>query len=144
MVSLSTTAAPMNLQSLLDSLPNLAPSDRLLIERAYRKAEVAHAGQTRKSGEPYFTHCVAVASILAEMKLDAEAIAAALMAFGFRPRVGRCGHSRSSRSSPRFSRMKRHFRPAASPSIMLSSCATSVISGTESLICSPIDRWFRR
>ncbi len=69
----------MNLQTLFDSLPELSPHDRSLIERAYRKAEAAHAGQFRKSGEPYFTHCVAVAQILADMKLDAEAIAAALM-----------------------------------------------------------------
>ena len=69
----------MNLQSLLDLLPDITPHDRALIERAYRKAEAAHGGQFRKSGEPYFTHCIAVAHILAEMKLDAEAIAAALM-----------------------------------------------------------------
>jgi RelA/SpoT family (p)ppGpp synthetase len=69
----------MNLQSLLDLLPDITPHDRALIERAYRKAEAAHAGQFRKSGEPYFTHCIAVAHILAEMKLDAEAISAALM-----------------------------------------------------------------
>lgn len=69
----------LNLQSIFDLLPDLSPSDRLMIERAYYKAENAHAGQYRKSGEPYFTHCVAVATILAEMKLDAEAIAAALM-----------------------------------------------------------------
>lgn len=69
----------LNLQSLLDQLPDLTPNDRLMIERAYRKAESAHAGQYRKSGEPYFTHCIAVASILAEMRLDAEAISAALM-----------------------------------------------------------------
>ncbi len=50
-----------------------------MIERAYRKAEIAHEKQYRKSGEPYFTHCVAVATILAELKLDAEAIAASLM-----------------------------------------------------------------
>ncbi|MDX1994174.1 MAG: bifunctional (p)ppGpp synthetase/guanosine-3',5'-bis(diphosphate) 3'-pyrophosphohydrolase [bacterium] len=75
------TAAPatMNLHSLFASLPDLTPNDSALIERAYHKAEQAHAGQFRKSGEPYFTHCVAVASILADMKLDAEAIAAALM-----------------------------------------------------------------
>lgn len=36
-------------------------------------------GQTRKSGEPYFVHCFTVALILAELKLDAEAIAAALL-----------------------------------------------------------------
>lgn len=69
----------MNLQSLLDLLPDVTPHDRALIERAYRKAESAHAGQFRKSGEPYFSHCIAVAHILAEMKLDAEAISAALM-----------------------------------------------------------------
>jgi GTP diphosphokinase / guanosine-3',5'-bis(diphosphate) 3'-diphosphatase len=69
----------MNLQSLLDSLPELTPNDRSLVERAYRKAEAAHAGQFRKSGEPYFTHCVAVAQMLADMKLDAETVAAALM-----------------------------------------------------------------
>ncbi|MFO7323156.1 MAG: GTP diphosphokinase [Chloroflexota bacterium] len=69
----------MSLQLLLDSLPDLTPNDRSLIERAYRKAETLHAGQFRKSGEPYFTHCVAVAQILADMHLDAEAIAAALM-----------------------------------------------------------------
>ena len=44
-----------------------------------KKAEQAHEGQVRKSGEPYFTHCVAVAHILAELHLDAEAIAAALL-----------------------------------------------------------------
>jgi guanosine-3',5'-bis(diphosphate) 3'-pyrophosphohydrolase len=71
--------AVMNLQSLLNQFPDLTPNDRLLIERAYHKAEASHSGQFRKSGEPYFTHCVAVAQILAEMKLDAEAIAAALM-----------------------------------------------------------------
>jgi GTP pyrophosphokinase len=69
----------MNLQSLLDLLPELSPSDQLLIERAYHKAESAHAGQYRHSGEPYFTHCLAVAYILAEMKLDAESIAAGLL-----------------------------------------------------------------
>ncbi len=74
-----TPVLEMNLQSLLELLPDLTPHDRALIERAYRKAEAAHAGQYRKSGEPYFSHCIAVAHILAEMKLDAEAIAAALL-----------------------------------------------------------------
>jgi GTP pyrophosphokinase len=67
------------LQSLLDLMPYLSPNDRSLIERAYRKAEHWHDGQLRKSGEPYFTHCVAVARILAEMHMDAEAVAAGLM-----------------------------------------------------------------
>lgn len=74
-----TKDQPTVLQTLLDTLPTLSPNDRALIERAYRKAETAHGGQFRQSGEPYFTHCVEVARILADMKLDAEAIAAALM-----------------------------------------------------------------
>ncbi len=69
----------MNLQTLFNALPDLSPNDRSVIQRAYAKAETGHAGQFRKSGEPYFTHCVAVAQILADMKLDAEAVAAALM-----------------------------------------------------------------
>jgi GTP pyrophosphokinase len=73
------TKIPADLQSLLKGFSDLSPVDRSLIERAYQKAELAHSGQTRKSGEPYFTHCLAVATILADMKLDSEAIAAALM-----------------------------------------------------------------
>jgi RelA/SpoT family (p)ppGpp synthetase len=77
---MSHTAVVSNkLNSLLETLPEMTPNDRSLVERAYARAEAAHAGQFRKSGEPYFTHCVAVAHILAEMRLDAEAIAAALM-----------------------------------------------------------------
>ncbi|MDX2076837.1 MAG: bifunctional (p)ppGpp synthetase/guanosine-3',5'-bis(diphosphate) 3'-pyrophosphohydrolase [bacterium] len=75
----TTSSILLDLTGLLDALPDLTPNDRELIERAYIKAQVAHEGQVRKSGEPYFTHCVAVAAILTEMKLDAEAIAAALM-----------------------------------------------------------------
>lgn len=75
-----TTVAPAtSLETLLDALPKLTVDDRDIIERAYYKAEAAHKKQIRKSGEPFFTHCVAVASILADMKLDAEAIAAALL-----------------------------------------------------------------
>jgi guanosine-3',5'-bis(diphosphate) 3'-pyrophosphohydrolase len=51
----------------------------LFIERAYKFAYAAHDGVTRASGEPYITHPVAVAEILADMKLDYEAIAAALL-----------------------------------------------------------------
>jgi GTP diphosphokinase / guanosine-3',5'-bis(diphosphate) 3'-diphosphatase len=79
MVTTPSSILPPSLQGLLDSLPELNASDRDLIDRAYRTAERAHAGQLRKSGEPYITHPVAVAQILADMKLDAEAIAAALM-----------------------------------------------------------------
>ncbi|XKM13057.1 bifunctional GTP diphosphokinase/guanosine-3',5'-bis pyrophosphate 3'-pyrophosphohydrolase [Orbaceae bacterium ac157xtp] len=49
------------------------------IREAYSFAFKAHDGQFRTSGEPYITHPVAVATILAEMKLDYEAIIAALL-----------------------------------------------------------------
>lgn len=74
-----TPTTTVSLQTLLDALPDQSESSRALVERAYLLAEQAHEGQTRKSGEPYFTHCVAVAQILTEMRLDAEAIAAALL-----------------------------------------------------------------
>ncbi len=78
MVSTPTTY-PKDLESLLATSPGMNPADHALIERAYHYAEKAHIGQTRKSGEPYFTHCVAVASILADLHLDAETIAAGLL-----------------------------------------------------------------
>ena len=57
----------------------LDPEQCLFIERAYKYADAAHEGVTRASGEPYITHPLAVAVMLAEMKLDYEAIAAALL-----------------------------------------------------------------
>ncbi len=47
--------------------------------RAFLIGAHAHAGQARKSGEPYITHPVAVAGILAELGLDAETIIAAIL-----------------------------------------------------------------
>ena len=47
--------------------------------QAYKFGASAHEGQTRKSGEPYITHPVAVAQELAEMHLDAQAITAAIL-----------------------------------------------------------------
>ena len=49
------------------------------LRQAYLVARDAHEGQTRSSGEPYITHPVAVACILAEMKLDYETLMAALL-----------------------------------------------------------------
>jgi guanosine-3',5'-bis(diphosphate) 3'-pyrophosphohydrolase len=54
-------------------------ADVALIERAYAAAEKAHSGQKRKSGEPYITHPVAVAQILADLGIGAKTIAAALL-----------------------------------------------------------------
>lgn len=50
-----------------------------LLRKAYVVARDAHEGQTRSSGEPYITHPVAVACILAEMRLDYETLMAALL-----------------------------------------------------------------
>lgn len=75
----STNVYSRDLESLLHSLVDIKPNEQDLITAAYHRAEAAHAGQKRKSGEPYFTHCVAVASILAEMNMDAETIAAGLL-----------------------------------------------------------------
>jgi GTP diphosphokinase / guanosine-3',5'-bis(diphosphate) 3'-diphosphatase len=57
----------------------LPSPDIALVERAFEFSESAHRGQFRKSGEPYITHPLAVASILSEWRLDAEGLAAALL-----------------------------------------------------------------
>ena len=54
-----------------------APMQRILA--AYALAAEAHAGQTRKSGEPYVSHPVAVATVLAELGLDDVVVASALL-----------------------------------------------------------------
>ncbi|HEY2556339.1 MAG TPA: bifunctional (p)ppGpp synthetase/guanosine-3',5'-bis(diphosphate) 3'-pyrophosphohydrolase, partial [Diaminobutyricibacter sp.] len=54
-------------------------ADLSLVERAYAVAEKAHSGQKRRSGEPYITHPVAVAQILADLGIGAKTIAAALL-----------------------------------------------------------------
>jgi GTP pyrophosphokinase len=58
---------------------NHPKGDLAVIERAYTVAKDKHAGQQRQSGEPYITHPLAVAQILAEMGLGPRAIAAALL-----------------------------------------------------------------
>ncbi|HXD61247.1 MAG TPA: bifunctional (p)ppGpp synthetase/guanosine-3',5'-bis(diphosphate) 3'-pyrophosphohydrolase [Lacisediminihabitans sp.] len=50
-----------------------------IIERAYAAAELAHRGQLRRSGEPYITHPVAVAQILADLGIGPKTLAAALL-----------------------------------------------------------------
>lgn len=49
------------------------------VARAFHIGEQAHRGQTRKSGEPYITHPVAVARILADMHMDGETIVSAIL-----------------------------------------------------------------
>ena len=58
---------------------NRTTYDFPMIEKAYRIAEEAHRGQLRKSGDPYITHPLAVAEILAELGMDGDCIAAAIL-----------------------------------------------------------------
>lgn len=50
-----------------------------LVKRSYEFAKQAHAGQKRKNGEPYFSHCLAAAESIAEWGLDEATISAALL-----------------------------------------------------------------
>jgi GTP diphosphokinase / guanosine-3',5'-bis(diphosphate) 3'-diphosphatase len=54
-------------------------ADVLTLERAYEVAEELHRGQRRKSGEPFITHPLAVATILANLGLDTTTLVAALL-----------------------------------------------------------------
>ncbi len=54
-------------------------ADLSIIERAYTIAERAHDGQMRRSGEPYITHPVAVAQILADLGIGTKTVSAALL-----------------------------------------------------------------
>ncbi len=69
---------------LFDSLKEVAsqylPESQLeALRQAYLVARDAHDGQTRSTGEPYIIHPIAVARILAEMRLDCETLMAALL-----------------------------------------------------------------
>ena len=69
---------------LFDSLKDVAqeylPEPQIeALRQSYVVAKDAHEGQTRSSGEPYIIHPVAVARILAEMRLDIETLQAALL-----------------------------------------------------------------
>ncbi|GAB4437143.1 MAG: GTP diphosphokinase [Anaerolineae bacterium] len=59
--------------------PGRSKMDMDLIRRACFVAQQAHQGQTRASGEPYFQHSLAVANILADLRLDSETLAAAVL-----------------------------------------------------------------
>ena len=65
--------------ALSDKLGYLGKSDVKLVRDAYKFADEAHLGQRRASGEPYITHPLAVAGMVADWHLDAQAVMAALM-----------------------------------------------------------------
>jgi GTP pyrophosphokinase len=70
----------MDFEPWLASLGNgRSEVERDLLRRAFDVASQAHANQTRASGEPYIQHCLAAAQMLAELRLDTDTLAAALM-----------------------------------------------------------------
>src|SRR5574343_548529 len=75
----ATDAAAASFAALTHKLDYLDEADIRRVREANRFADEAHLGQFRASGEPYITHPIAVAGLCADMKLDAQAIMAALM-----------------------------------------------------------------
>ncbi|MFB0989674.1 MAG: RelA/SpoT family protein, partial [Porticoccaceae bacterium] len=68
------------LQGLTDKLSSyLDPKEVDRIKRAYHFSEKCHLGQMRQSGDPYITHPLAVANILADMRMDSESLMAGLL-----------------------------------------------------------------
>src|SRR5271168_889253 len=67
-------------EGLLAALRAHHPDDDIaLVSRAVEVATAAHAGQTRLSGEPYISHSIEVATILADLGLDTTAVAAGVL-----------------------------------------------------------------
>ncbi len=71
--------AMIELNALTDQIRKYNSGDLSLVEKAYNYAVEKHEGQVRKSGEPYITHPVSVAFILAELELDTQSVCAALL-----------------------------------------------------------------
>ncbi len=73
-------AEPTTIQALLEVLRGYLPEREVAtVRRAYDFAAAAHDGQFRRTGHPYITHPLAVADILASMRMDHQSIAAAVM-----------------------------------------------------------------
>ncbi len=72
-------AAPADLAQLQDKLTYLSPEQIEQICDAHAYAAQAHEGQWRRTGHPYITHPTAVASILADMRMDHQTLMAALL-----------------------------------------------------------------
>src|SRR5580700_10407256 len=70
----------MTISELIGTVQSYDPSlDREWLRRVYEVADRAHDGQRRASGESYIEHPLAVAGVLAELEMDRETIAAALL-----------------------------------------------------------------
>ena len=77
--SVDMSALPPYVLALKERIAYLPEAQVERVLRAFQVGAQAHEGQERKSGEPYITHPVAVAGILAELGLDAETIIAAIL-----------------------------------------------------------------
>jgi guanosine-3',5'-bis(diphosphate) 3'-pyrophosphohydrolase len=76
----SIALSHMTLEDLLaETSQYLTPHDMERIQRAYNVAKQAHMGVVRRSGEPYIQHPLEVALLLADMRIDADGIVAALL-----------------------------------------------------------------
>ena len=70
----------ITIEKLIDKIKSVNPdANTELVEKAYEYAKEMHGDQKRESGEPYISHPLEVAYILADMQLDSEAIAAGLL-----------------------------------------------------------------
>ncbi|MFN0182486.1 MAG: RelA/SpoT family protein [Aquabacterium sp.] len=75
----STAAEAASFAALSQSLGYLSKADLKQVREAFRFADEAHLGQLRDSGLPYITHPLAVAGLVAQWRLDAQAVMAALL-----------------------------------------------------------------
>jgi len=66
-------------EEIFSLIQNLRPEDKLLIQKAYDFAYIAHKDQLRKSGEPYFNHVFATAKNLADLGMKSKTISAGLL-----------------------------------------------------------------
>ena len=83
-MAIAPTATVPESRILIDDLGKylseyLAPQEIEQIDEAYLVGAAAHDGQNRKSGEPYIFHPIAVARILAEIRLDSRSLMAAIL-----------------------------------------------------------------
>ena len=81
-IGYSSNSLPKDFSKLLDSLKSHQNYDQSVLDLvydAYNFGKKAHHGQKRKSGEPYFNHCVAVATILADWGMDQNMVIGGLL-----------------------------------------------------------------
>lgn len=72
--------SPETVEELIEKIKVYNPNvDAALVQKAYDFSEKAHSGQMRRSGEPYITHPLGVAGVLADLRMDTASIVAALL-----------------------------------------------------------------